>query len=70
MAFPVGVFSDLWSQELKKVKGFDDLLNDDDDNDEDEDEDNANVNGSNQDGDKRKETETPEQTIKLQNSVS
>lgn len=29
VAFPVSVFSDLWSEELKEVKGFDDLLHGD-----------------------------------------
>lgn len=35
IAFPVSVFSDLWSQELKQVKGFEDLnkSNSDDDDD-------------------------------------
>jgi hypothetical protein len=46
VAFPVSVFSDLWSEELKKVKGFDDLLIDDD---EDENEDHE--------GDRRREKE-------------
>ena len=38
IAFPVSVFSDLWSQELKQVKGFEDLNHsntDDDYNDDD-----------------------------------
>jgi len=30
IAFPVSVFSDLWSHELKQVKGFEDLNDDDD----------------------------------------
>jgi hypothetical protein len=34
VAFPVGVFSDLWSQELKEAKGFDDLFQDDVDENE------------------------------------
>lgn len=36
VAFPVSVFSDLWSEELKEVKGFNDLFenNADDENDE------------------------------------
>jgi hypothetical protein len=38
IAFPVSVFSDLWSEELKEVKGFNDLFDNDtesnnDDND-------------------------------------
>ena len=53
VAFPVSVFSDLWSEELKKVKGFDDLLNDDDDEDDGDNDD--------RDGDRRieKEAEQP-----------
>lgn len=31
IAFPVSVFSDLWSHELKQMKGFEDLNHDDDD---------------------------------------
>jgi hypothetical protein len=38
IAFPVSVFSDLWSEELKEVKGFNDLFaNDTETNDDDED---------------------------------
>lgn len=37
VAFPVSVFSDLWSEELKEVKGFKDLFeNDPDDDDKDD----------------------------------
>lgn len=43
LAFPVSVFSDLWSEELKKVKGFQDLYEDDDEN-EDQDKSNNNKN--------------------------
>lgn len=41
IAFPVSVFSDLWSHELKQVKGFEDLhhSNTDDDNNNDADDD-------------------------------
>lgn len=35
IAFPVGVFSDLWSEELKEVKGFQALFQNDDDDDDD-----------------------------------
>lgn len=34
IAFPVSVFSDLWSHELKQVKGFEDLNNEDDNDDD------------------------------------
>ena len=37
IAFPVSVFSDLWSDELKKVKGFESIFEDDNDNDNDND---------------------------------
>jgi hypothetical protein len=36
IAFPVGVFSDLWSEELKEVKGFNDLFDNDTDNNDDD----------------------------------
>ena len=45
VAFPVSVFSDLWSEELKEVKGFNDLFdNDTEDNDNDDVPSSANVN--------------------------
>jgi hypothetical protein len=50
VAFPVSVFSDLWSEELKKVKGFDDLLIDDDEDENDDHE-----------GDRRREKEAGQQ---------
>ena len=34
IAFPVSVFSELWSHELKQIKGFKALNEDDDDNDD------------------------------------
>jgi voltage-gated potassium channel len=39
IAFPVSVFSDLWSEELKGVKGFDELDDEEDDYDDDEEDD-------------------------------
>ena len=38
IAFPVSVFSDLWSEELKEVKGFAEMYENDVDEDEDDDE--------------------------------
>jgi hypothetical protein len=39
LAFPVSVFSDLWSEELKQSKGFKDLYRDDDNDDDNDDDD-------------------------------
>merc|ERR1719491_932439 len=50
IAFPVSVFSDLWSDELKEVKGFESMIEVDSDNTTNGVSDNMKLNGKQKEG--------------------